>query len=74
MRSKERQHLLDEYAAKSRVFADSVERLKQPGVDGEAFIRALAEAGTTHRAAERARLNLNKHLANPNDSPVKIPA
>jgi hypothetical protein len=63
MRSRERQTLLDEYAAKSRAFADSVERLKDPGVDGEAFIRALADVGTRRRAAERARINLDRHLA-----------
>ena len=66
MRSSERQALLDEYAAKSRALADSVERLRSPDVDGEAFIRALAEAGTAHGAAQRARINLNKHLAHLN--------
>ena len=74
MRSNEKQKLLDEYASASRAFADSVERLKDPGVDGEAFIRALAEVGTIHRAAERARINLNKHLASLGASQITRPS
>jgi hypothetical protein len=63
MISEERQKILDEYAATSRTFCDSVERLRQSGADGEAFIRALAETGTARRACERLRVQLDKHLA-----------
>lgn len=59
----ERLRLLDEYAATSRAFADAVERLRHTGADGEAFIRALAAAGTAHRTCERTRIRLDKHLA-----------
>ena len=30
---------------------------------GAAFIRALADAGTAHRACERSRIRLDKYLA-----------
>jgi len=58
-----RQKLLDEYAASSRAFADAVERLRQLDADVEAFIRGLAAAGTAHRACERSRIKLERHLA-----------
>ena len=63
MTSEERQKILDEYAATSRAFADAVERLRRPNTSVEAFIRALAETGTAHRACEHARIRLDKHLA-----------
>ena len=59
----EKQRLLDEYAAKSRAYADAVERLRHLAADVEAFIRALAETGAAHRACERSRIHLDKHLA-----------
>ena len=58
----ERQELLNEYAATSRAFSDAVERLSHLTADGEAFIRALADAGTAHRTCERSRIKLDKHL------------
>jgi hypothetical protein len=58
----DRQKLLNEYAAASRAFADAVERLRQVAGDVEAFIRALDETGTAHRACEQSRLRLEKHL------------
>lgn len=59
----DRQELLDQYAATSRGFSDAVERLRHLDTDVEAFIRALAEVGTAHRACERARIRLDKDLA-----------
>ena len=59
----DRQILLNEYAATSRAFCDAVERLRHLNTDVEAFIRALDEAGTAHRACEQSRIKLNKHLA-----------
>jgi hypothetical protein len=59
----ERQELLNEYAATSRAFSDAVERLRRPKADVEAFIRALADTGTAHRACEQSRIKLDKHLA-----------
>jgi len=61
----DRRLLLDEYAATSRAFADAVEKLRSQNSDGEAFIRILAEAGTAHRACERSRIKLDKHLSQP---------
>jgi len=58
----ERQELLIEYAATSRAFSDAVERLRNLSADAEAFIRALADAGTAHRTCERSRIKLDKHL------------
>lgn len=58
----ERQQLLNEYADKSRAFSDAVERLRGLNIDAEAFICALNEAGSAHRACERSRIRLNKHL------------
>jgi hypothetical protein len=58
----ERQKLLNEYAATSRAFSDAVERLRRPDADVEAFICALAETGTAHRACEHSRIKLDKHL------------
>ena len=58
----ERQELLNEYAATSRAFADAVERLSHLPADGEAFIRALADACMAHRTCERSRIKLDKHL------------
>ena len=63
MIGEERQRILDEYGATSRAFADAVERLRQPNTDVEAFIRALNEAGTAHRACETSRIKLDKYLA-----------
>jgi len=63
MVGEERQKLLDEYAVTSRAFADAVERLRHSNTDVEAFIRALAEAGTAHRACESSRIKLDKCLA-----------
>jgi len=57
----DRQELLDQYAATARAFSDAVERLRHL-TETEAFIRALAEAGTAHRACERSRIRLDKHL------------
>jgi hypothetical protein len=59
----ERQELLNQYAATCRAFSDAVERLRDLNTDVEGFIRALAEAGTAHRACERSRVRLDKHLA-----------
>jgi hypothetical protein len=59
----ERQSLLNEYADKSRAFSEAVERLRRLNNDAEAFICALNEAGTAHRACEQSRIRLNKHLA-----------
>lgn len=58
-----RQKLLNEYAVTSRAFSDAVERLRKLDNDAEAFIRGLAEAGTSHRACERSRIKLDKYLA-----------
>ena len=62
MTGEERRKLLNEYAATSRAYSDAVERLCHLGT-GEAFIRALADAGTAHRACERSRIRLDKYLA-----------
>ena len=62
MMSEERQKLLNEYAATSRFYSDAVERLRHLGT-GEAFIRGLGEAGTAHRACQRSRIRLDKHLS-----------
>ena len=59
----DRQELLDQYAATSRAFSDAVERLRHLNTEAEAFIRGLAEVGTAHRACERSRVRLDKHLA-----------
>jgi hypothetical protein len=59
----DRQEILDQYAATSRAFSDSVERLRHLSTDVEAFIRVLDEVGTAHRACERSRIRLNKQLA-----------
>jgi len=61
--SDERQKLLNEYAVTSRALSDAVERLRHVNADAEGFIRALAETGTAHRACQRSRMRLNKHLA-----------
>jgi hypothetical protein len=58
----ERQKLLNEYAATSRAFSDAVEGLRLLNNDIEAFIRALDKVGTAHRACERSRSRLNRHL------------
>ena len=58
----DRQELLDQYAATARAFSDAVERLRHLSTETEAFIRALAEAGTAHRACEKSRIRLDKHL------------
>ena len=58
----DRQELLDQYAATTRAFSDAVERLRHLNTDAEAFIRALDEVGTAHRACERSRVRLDKHL------------
>jgi hypothetical protein len=63
MIAEERQKLLNDYAAASRAFADAVERLRLVTTGVEAFIRALDDAGTAHRACERSRILLDKYLA-----------
>jgi hypothetical protein len=63
MIGEERQALLNEYAATSRAFSDAVERLRHLDTDVEAFILALAETGTAHRACEKSRIRLDKHIA-----------
>jgi hypothetical protein len=57
-----RQSLLEEYVATSLAYATAVQRLRTLETDVEAFILALAEAGTAHRACERSRIRLSKHL------------
>jgi hypothetical protein len=61
--SEERRKLLSEYAATSRAFSDAVERLRCADTGVEAFIRALGETGTAHRASEHSRIKLDKYLA-----------
>jgi hypothetical protein len=63
MMGEERRKLLNEYAATSRAFSDAVEGVRLLSADTELFIRALEKAGTAHRACERSRIRLNKHLA-----------
>lgn len=63
MFQEEWQKLLSDYASKSRAFSDAVDRLQYLSADGEAFIRGLAETGTAHRACERSRIRVNKHLS-----------
>ena len=63
MIAEERRKLLNEYVATSRAFSDAVERLRRLDIDVEAFIRALDQVGTAHRACERSRIRLDKHLA-----------
>jgi hypothetical protein len=58
-----RQKLLSDYAAKSRAFADAVERLCRADHAAEDFIQALGEVGASHRACEQARVRLDRHLA-----------
>ena len=70
MIDEERQKLLNEYAASSRLFADAVERLRHLNTDVEPFIIGLAETGTAHRACERCRISLRKYLAQ--TSPVVV--
>jgi hypothetical protein len=62
MNAQQRQKLLDEYAAASRAFSESVERLRHVNGDLEAFIRALDDTGTAHRTCEQVRIRLQKHL------------
>ena len=75
----DRQELLDQYAATSRAFSDAVERLRHLNTGVEAFIHALEEVGTAHRACERSRVRLDKHLAqlrcvtHPEESSVRRP-
>ena len=61
--STERQNLLEDYVATSVAFSTAVQRLRTVQTDTEAFIVALAETGTAHRACERSRIRLSKHLA-----------
>ena len=63
MMGEQRQELLNQYAATSRAFSDAVERLRHLNTDTEAFIRALDEVGTAHRACERSRVRLEKQVA-----------
>jgi hypothetical protein len=70
----QRQKLLNEYAATCRVFSDAVDRLRFLNTDVERFIRALAETGTAHRACERSRLTLKKHLAKASEVPIGLGA
>jgi hypothetical protein len=60
--SGERGNLLEDYVATSLAFADSVTRLRDVQTDTEAFIHALDDTGTAHRACERSRIRLLKHL------------
>jgi hypothetical protein len=59
----ERRQLLDDYVHASRKFSDAVARLRALMNEGEAFIGALADAGTARRACDRSRIRLDKHLA-----------
>jgi hypothetical protein len=59
----ERQNLLNDYVATSLAFATAVQRLRAVQTNMEAFILAMAETGTAHRACERSRIRLSKHLA-----------
>ena len=59
----DRQELLDQYAATSRAFSEAVERLRHLNAGVEAFIHNMDEVGTAHRACERSRIRLDKHLA-----------
>ncbi len=63
MVNEEIERLLNEYAANSRAFAESVERLRHVTVNTEAFISALAEAGAAHRVCERSRIAVDRHLS-----------
>ena len=63
MVDQERQKLLNEYATSSRAFSDAVDRLRFLNTDVERFIVGLAETGTAHRACERSRLTLKRHLS-----------
>ncbi len=63
MIDQERQKLLNDYAATSRMFSDAVDRLRFLNTDVERFILGLSETGTAHRACERSRLTLKRHLA-----------
>lgn len=63
MSTVEKQNLLDEYAAACRAYCETVERLRLVSKEVEAFIRALDETGTAHRACEQARIKLQKHLS-----------
>jgi hypothetical protein len=58
----DRQKLLNEYAASTRLFADAVDRLRFLNADVERFILGLAETGIAYRKCERSRLTLKKHL------------
>jgi hypothetical protein len=60
--SGEREDVLNDYVATSIAFADSVTRLRDVQTDTEAFIHALEETGTAHRACERSRIRLSNHL------------
>ena len=60
--NRERQNLLEDYVATSMAFAAAVQRLRTVQTNIEAFILALAETGTAHRACERSRIRLSKHL------------
>ena len=61
-KSSERENLLNDYVATSLEFSDSVRRLRAVQTNTEAFIHALEETGTAHRACERSRIRLSKHL------------
>jgi hypothetical protein len=63
MTREERQKLLDDYAATSRAFSAAVEWRRHLNADGEAFFRALADAGTARRTCERSRIRLDRHLS-----------
>ena len=60
--SDDRENLLNDYVATSLAFSDSVRRLRAVQTNTEAFIHALEETGTAHRACERSRIRLSKHL------------
>lgn len=61
--STERQNLIEDYVATTLAFSTAVQRLRAVQTNVEAFIVALADTGTAHRACERTRIRLSKHLA-----------
>ena len=61
--NEDKQKILKDYVASSRAFADAVERLSRLTGDMEAFIWALDETGTAHRACEQSRIKLNKQMS-----------
>jgi hypothetical protein len=58
----EQQRLLADYAHAAHHFAETVDHLQEQASNVEGFIEALEATGTAHRACERARIQLTKHL------------